>query len=191
MDIFSLILISIALAMDCFAISIICGILSKGKSRTNILRISVLFGLFQAMMPFIGWLGTKSLAEYIQSFDHWVAFGLLCTLGVRMILESLSPESHKEFDPERLVTQLSLAVATSIDALAVGISFACTGYRTAGSLIIPLVLIGTVSFIAGIAGNLLGRRFGNTIKRRFRPELLGGVILIAIGIKILFEHLSA
>ena len=106
-----------------------------------------------------------------------------------MIKESFEPEKEHNFRPERLRTQLMLAVATSIDALAVGISFVCTGYGSLSELMLPLVIIGFMSFGFGIAGNLLGIGFGRVIARRVKPELIGGVILILIGVKVLFEHL--
>ena len=191
MDILSIVFLSFALAMDCFAISIVSGILLHRQKWRIILKISFLFGLFQAIMPFIGWLCTNYFAGYIETLDHWIAFVLLAIIGIRMILESTHPEKQQTFNPEHTGTQLSLAIATSIDALAIGISFACMGYNSFTSLFVPLSLIGTVSFIAGIAGNLLGIRFGDIINRKFKPELIGGIILIVIGLRILIEHLTA
>ena len=150
--------------------------------------MSFFFGLFQAAMPFFGWLGTSIFANYIESFDHWIAFGLLAFLGIRMIKESFA-EEECSFDPSKLKTQLIMAVATSIDALAIGISFACTGFTELSQLTMPLLIIGIVSFLFSIVGYHLGRRFGKTITRRIKPELLGGVILILIGVKILITHL--
>ena len=106
-----------------------------------------------------------------------------------MILDAFNEEDEATFNPLNLGTQLTLAVATSIDALAVGISFSCSGYGTVQSLILPLAVIGLVSFIFSFAGLLLGVRFGGAVARRFKPEIIGGVILIAIGVKILLEHL--
>lgn len=140
-------------------------------------------------MPFIGWLGTKHFAQYIEAFDHWIAFGLLAFLGIRMIKESFEDDEDKHFNPTKIKTQLVLAVATSIDALAVGISFACTGYTSIGELCFPLWAIGIVSFLFGVIGNLLGIRFGSSIRKRLKPDLFGGIILIIIGVKILLSHL--
>ena len=106
-----------------------------------------------------------------------------------MIREAFEPEEEKQFNPCRLRIQFILAVATSIDALAIGISFACMGYRSFSKLSVPLVIIGAVSFLFSILGTQLGSRFGKAIARRLRPELLGGIILIVIGIKILISHL--
>ena len=188
MNLFDLLLLAIALAMDCFTVSMVSGAILKEKVWKVILQISFLFGLFQAMMPLIGWLGTTYVQQYIEAYDHWIAFGLLVFIGIRMIRESFMPEEERFFNPRKLRTQLLLAVATSIDALAVGISFVCTGYQTLKSLTLPLWIIGIVSFLFSIVGNLLGIRFGK-VTHRFKPELIGGLILIGIGCKILYTHL--
>ncbi len=188
--ILDILLLSVALAMDCFTVSIVSGVILNKYRWGVILSMSFLFGLFQAAMPFIGWLGTNRFAEYIESFDHWIAFTLLAYLGIRMIKESFADEEDQKFDPSKIKTQLTMAVATSIDALAIGISFACTGYRTISQLTFPLWAIGITSFLFGIAGQHLGIHFGNAIRRRIRPELLGGIILIFIGVKILITHLT-
>ena len=189
MNFLDILLLSIALAMDCFTVSIISGVILKEKRWGVITRMSFFFGLFQAAMPFIGWLGTKHFAQYIEAFDHWIAFGLLAFLGIRMIKESFEDNEDKHFNPTKIKTQLVLAVATSIDALAVGISFACTGYTSIGELCFPLWAIDIVSFLFGVIGNLLGIRFGSSIRKRLKPDLFGGIILIIIGVKILLSHL--
>lgn len=189
MNFLDILFLAIALAMDCFAVSIVSGVLLKQRRWAVILRMSLLFGIFQALMPLIGWLLTSHFAHYIDTFDHWIAFGLLVFLGVRMMRSGDDADTAHSFRPSRLTTQISLAIATSIDALAVGISFACTGYTTLSSLTYPLVVIGIVSFLFGIIGNLLGLRFGVVISHRLRPSLVGGLILIIIGVKILLTHL--
>jgi putative Mn2+ efflux pump MntP len=154
------------------------------------IRLALLFGLFQAGMPLVGWLCTTWMAESIEAYDHWVAFGLLAFLGGRMIRDAFSDEEDAHhFDPSDWWTGIVLAVATSIDALAVGISFAVTGYATLASLLMPLVVIGLGSFLFSLLGHWLGRCFGAGIRRRLKPELLGGIILIAIGVKVLVTHL--
>lgn len=153
------------------------------------LRMAFLFGLFQAMMPLLGWLGISHFQTYMEAYDHWIAFGLLGFIGGKMIWESFGEEEDSHFDPSRLHTQLLLAVATSIDALAVGISFACTGFTMVSQLTMPLLIIGIVSFLFSIIGYHLGRCFGKAITRRMKPELFGGVILLLIGVKILLTHL--
>lgn len=196
MGILDIFLLAVALAMDCFTVSLVGGVLLGRRRCAVILRMSFLFGFFQSLMPLLGWLLTSRFSAYIEAFDHWVAFALLAFLGVRMILSGLGGEQDESprpschpCDPARLSTQLSWAVATSIDALAVGISLACTGYGDLAALAFPLCVIGAVSLAFGVAGNLLGLRFGRALSRRLRPELVGGVILIAIGLKILLSHL--
>ena len=203
MSLIDIILLAVALAMDCLTVSIVSGVITNGQwkmdngqlaARSNILQLSqlrmaFLFGLFQAMMPLIGWLGISHFQAYMEAYDHWIAFTMLGFIGGRMVWESFGPEEEQHFNPRRLRTQLLLAVATSIDALAVGISFACTGYTAVGQLTLPLIIIGVVSFLFSLIGYQLGARFGRSIARRLKPELFGGIILIGIGVKILVEHL--
>lgn len=191
MNLFDICLLAVALAMDCFAVSIVSGVILRSFFWSVALRIALLFGAFQAFMPFLGWLGTNYFSDYIQSVDHWIAFGLLAFLGGKMIKDAFTEEEEcHHFNPRCLRTQIVLSVATSIDALAVGISFACLGYREVGQLGVPLLVIGSVSFLLSVVGNALGVKFGKTIARRLKPELLGGVILLLIGIKILISHLA-
>lgn len=189
MHFIDLTLLAIALAMDCFTVSIISGVMLRRRLWPTILRMSFLFGFFQALMPLLGWLGTTRFSHYIEAYDHWIAFGLLAFLGGRMIRDSFLAEEAKTFDPIGLRSQLVLAIATSIDALAIGITFAFTGYRTITDLTLPLVIIGLASLLFSITGNLLGIRFGKRICRCVRPELIGGLILVAIGFKVLVSHL--
>ena len=184
-------MLAIALAMDCFTVSIVSGVIVRRWLWGMILRIAFFFGLFQAMMPLIGWMATSHFSEQLEFIDHWIAFGLLAFIGGKMIHESFSPEEEQQFNPKNLHTQLLLAVATSIDALAIGISFACTGYREFSQIAYPLFVIGLVSFLFSLFGYKLGVRFGKSIARKLKPELLGGIILIVIGIKILITHLMA
>ncbi|WP_018462794.1 manganese efflux pump MntP [Segatella paludivivens] len=181
--------LALALAMDCFAVSIASGIIVKKHIGKMMIRMAFLFGFFQAAMPLIGWFGVSTFTSYIENVDHWIAFGLLTFLGGRMIRESFLPEEEKKIKPRKLKTQVVLAIATSIDALAVGISFACTGFSNLRMLICPLLIIGFVSFVMSIIGVLLGVRFGKPIAKKLKPELLGGFILIFIGIKVLLSHL--
>ena len=181
--------LALALAMDCFAVSIASGIIVKKHLGKMMIRMAFLFGLFQAAMPLIGWLGVSTFTSYLENIDHWIAFGLLAFLGGRMIRESFLPEEEKKIKPRKLKTQVVLAIATSIDALAVGISFACTGFSNIKMLTCPLLIIGFVSFVMSIIGVLLGVKFGKPITKKLKPELLGGGILIFIGIKVLLSHL--
>lgn len=185
MNEFDLWLLAVALAMDCFAVSTANGIMMGEWKGKVMVQTALLFGIFQGLMPLLGWLGISTFTGYLESVDHWIAFGLLAFLGGKMIRESFLPEEERTTDPTLLKTQLILAVATSIDALAVGISFACTGYKAISQLSWPLFVIGLVSFLLSIVGSWLGIRFGEPIRKKMKPELLGGVILILIGIKIL------
>ena len=203
MGLIDIILLAVALAMDCLTVSIVSGVIMTQRDGSFvtppadvtkepslcIIRMAFLFGLFQAMMPLIGWLGISHFQAYMEAYDHWIAFAMLGFIGGRMVWESFGPEEEQHFNPRRLHTQLLLAVATSIDALAVGISFVCTGYTAIGQLTLPLIIIGAVSFLFSLIGYRLGTRFGRSIARRFKPELIGGIILIGIGVKILMEHL--
>ena len=189
MTILDILLIAVALAMDCFTVSMVSGVMTRKMFWGRNLRMAFLFGFFQAAMPFIEWIAIHYFQSSVEAYDHWIAFGLLLLIGGKMILDAFKEEDEATFNPLNLGTQLTLAVATSIDALAVGISFSCSGYGTVQSLILPLAVIGLVSFIFSIAGLLLGVRFGGAVARRFKPEIIGGVILIAIGVKILLEHL--
>ena len=182
-------LIALALAMDCFAVSVVCGVIVRRTDVPLMLRTAFFFGLFQALFPLAGWFLTSRFSAQIEAYDHWIAFAMLAFIGGKMVADSFRPAEECTLAPEKLKTQLTLAVATSIDALAVGITYACTGYDTVGALTAPLVVIGLVSFVLSIAGFLLGVRFGEAVNRKMRPELFGGLILVAIGIKILFEHL--
>ncbi len=201
MSLIDIILLAIALAMDCFTVSIVSGLTTcmdkekvvkpplslerAGGEASWLYRMAFLFGFFQAIMPLLGWLGIIHFKTYMEAYDHWIAFALLTFIGGKMIWESFGPEEEQHFNPRRLHTQLLLAVATSIDALAVGISFACTGYTVLSQLTLPLMMIGVVSFLFSIMGYHLGRHFGRTITKKMKPELIGGLILIAIGLKIL------
>ena len=177
--------------MDCFAVSVVCGVIVRKWETGLVFRLAFFFGLFQAMMPLIGWALTTRFSTYLEAVDHWVAFGMLAFIGGKMILDSFKGEEEEHMDPRQWKTQLAMAVATSIDALAVGITYACTGYNTIGSISLPLGIIGLVSFLMSLLGFGLGVRFGEVVNKKMRPELLGGIILIGIGVKILIEHLSA
>lgn len=194
MSLIDIILLAVALAMDCLTVSIVSGVIEVKSEEVKsekwwIIRMALLFGLFQAMMPLIGWLGISHFQAYMEAYDHWIAFAMLGFIGGRMVWESFGSDEEQHFNPRKLRTQLLLAIATSIDALAVGISFACTGYTAVSQLTLPLIIIGVVSFLFSLIGYRLGARFGRSIARRLKPELFGGIILIGIGVKILMEHL--
>ena len=188
-SLFDLLLLSVALAMDCFTVSIMSGVILRRPLGMAILRMAVLFGVFQAAMPLLGWLGTAHFSQYIESVDHWIAFALLAFIGGRMVKESFDDEEHQSFNPLQLRSQVLLAVATSIDALAIGISMACLGYNHVSQLTVPLLMIGVVSLLFSLLGYWLGVRFGRMIAQRLKPELIGGLVLIFIGVKVLLSHL--
>lgn len=180
-------LLAISLAMDCFTVSITSGIIMRRICWRTFFVMAFLFGLFQAVMPLIGWFAASRFSHLIEDYDHWIAFGLLALLGGRMIKESFSGEDKCCFDPTRLKVVLALSVATSIDALAIGISFAFVGMNSFSSILSPITIIGFASFVLSLAGSLIGVFFGKRFNMRM--ELWGGLILILIGIKILIEHL--
>ena len=182
-------LLAISLAMDCFTVSITGGIIIRSICWRTCLTMAFFFGLFQALMPLIGWYGASHFSHLIGQFDHWIAFALLAFLGIRMIKEGLTNDEKCCFDPHKLKVILTLAVATSIDALAVGISFAFVGMNTFMDILQPILIIGFVSFLLSIVGHLFGVSFGKLVQKLY-PEVLAGIILIGIGIKILIEHLS-
>lgn len=183
-------LLAVGLAMDCFAVSIASGIILKRVRLRPMLVMAISFGFFQALMPLGGWIGASFFSHLIESIDHWMAFSILAFLGGRMIVESFKDEDCKrEYDPTSLKVVLALAVATSIDALAVGVSFAFLGIRQFSAILSPIGIIGFVSFALSMVGLMFGIRFGCGIARRLRAELLGGIILVIIGTKILIEHL--
>ena len=187
---FEIWLIAIGLAMDCFAVSIASGIILKRIQWRPILIMAFFFGLFQALMPLIGWLCANTFSHLIENVDHWIAFGILSFLGGRMIIESFKHEDdRKELNPTSLKVVLTLAIATSIDALAVGISFAFMGIKDLTGILSSISVIGVVSFALSVIGLLLGIKCHCSQARKLHTELWGGIILVLIGIKILVEHI--
>lgn len=183
-------LLAVGLAMDCFAVSIASGILLKRTRLRPMLMMAICFGFFQGLMPLLGWIGASFFSHLIENIDHWIAFAILLFLGGRMVLESFKDEGCKqEFDPTKLKVVLALAVATSIDALVVGVSFAFLGIKNCADILPPIYIIGFVSFVLSMIGLMFGIRFGCGIARKLQAELWGGIILIIIGTKILIEHL--
>ena len=184
-------ILAVALAMDCFSVSLAAALVSRRWQWRPMLLMAFFFGLFQALMPLIGWAVTAQFQQYIEAYDHWIAFGLLAWLGVNMMLESRRDESNRKFDFTKLGTILLMAIATSIDALAVGVSFACVGMQSLPQLAMPIVTIGVVSSVMSLLAFGLGIYGGRKVAGRLHPEVLGGLILIGIGVKILIEHLTA
>jgi putative Mn2+ efflux pump MntP len=181
----SILLIALGLSADCFAVALGGSISMKTLSRLQVFRASIAFGLFQALMPVLGWLAGRTIVELIADYDHWVAFILLALIGGRMLWESFrSRDGHtKDADITKGLPLLILSVATSIDALAVGLTFSFLEVNvTMASL-----TIGIVAFLATIIGFLVGRKAGELIGRR--AVFVGGVILIGIGLRILITHI--
>lgn len=183
------ILLSIALALDCFTVSVTLGAIKRRIEYKTMLSSSILFGLFQAAMPLAGWFLMSLFSDTVQKFDHWIAFGLLLFIGGKMIIENLphrnSTKEEQQSKPVSIGLILALAVATSIDALAIGPTLSCTGYKTLPSLVTPLTIIAAGSFILSVIGNCIGGLIGSHIKFKFEP--IGGIVLISIGIKILLS----
>jgi len=185
LDFISILIIALGLSADCFAVALGGGFSIKKISVNQVLRISFSFGIFQAIMPAIGWLVGNSFAELIESFDHWIAFGLLVFIGGRMLWEFLHPEKEakKDVDITRGIRLLILSIATSIDSLAAGLSFAFLEVN----IVMAIATIGIVAFIITAIGFITGRKAGNLFGRW--ADLAGGVILIGIGLRILITHL--
>lgn len=182
LDIF---LIGVALSMDAFAVSVCKGLSVKKAGVKHVLTVGVYFGGFQALMPLLGFLLGYKFESFITNIDHWIAFVLLAIIGGNMIREALGKdEDDKENDDFSFRAMLPLAVATSIDALAVGISFAFLGV----DIVTAALLIGATTFVLSGAGIFVGNIFGS--KYKSKAELAGGIVLILIGAKILLEHLG-
>lgn len=184
MDTLTLLGIAIALAMDAFAVALTAGMVLPRLTGRHLFRFGFHFGLFQALMPVLGWLAGITVREQIESFDHWLAFTLLTLVGGKMLWEAWQgdEDNPREGDPTRGLSLLMLSIATSIDALAVGLSLAVLGV----TIWTPALVIGITAAILTICGMLLGRKVGQ--RWGTRVEILGGLILIGIGIKILLEH---
>ena len=189
MDPLSLLALAVGFAMDAFAVSISIGLAVPKVTLGRLLRPALLFGGFQAAMPIIGWLAGQTIArfEWVAAYDHWIAFALLAGLGAKMIYEArfLPDEPTPDGDPTVSFTLVVLAIATSIDALAGGMSLALLRV----TILMPALVIGAVAGIFTMAGVYMGRRVGHHLGSRV--EVIGGLALIAIGTRILIEHLMA
>ena len=185
MPITTLFLLALGVSADAFAVAVGHGAAARRLARYEALRMGLFFGAFQAIMPAIGWFIGHQFQELIFAYDHWVAFGLLCAIGGKMIYDDLKPE-HEEGNSESRINYghlLTLAIATSIDALAVGV-----GLLFLPSISAPALTIGAVTFTLSIAGVRLGHRYRSLASSR--SKMVGGVILILIGAKILADHLG-
>ncbi|HNX06273.1 MAG TPA: manganese efflux pump MntP family protein [Bacteroidales bacterium] len=184
MNITEIILIALGLAMDCFAVSISCSLGKNNISRLLALKIAFFFGLFQGLMPVAGWLLGLSFKDMMSDFDHWISFGLLSIIGIKMIVEAFKKEEDCALNIRKTMVLISLSVATSIDAMVVGISFALLKLN----LFLTLGIIGIVTFFVSLAGIYIGKKF--TFINAKKAEIIGGLVLVGIGTKILIEHLN-
>ena len=186
MSLLEILLIAIGLSMDAFAVAVCIGLTMSKVTVKKSLIIGLYFGVFQAVMPIIGYMLAARLADKIAAFDHWIAFTLLCFIGGKMIIESFKKEDRCETEEKSLgfTEMLPLAVATSIDALIVGVSFAFLKV----SIVPTAISIGIITLVLSMVGVKIGNIFGERFKSN--AELLGGIILILIGFKVLFEHLG-
>ena len=185
MDAITLTGLALALAMDAFAVALGTGAVLSRLTGRHLFRLGFHFGLFQALMPVIGWLAGLTIIQWVEAWDHWIAFSLLAIIGGRMVYEAFSDEEKaNDRDPTKGLSLVLLSIATSIDALAVGFSLSVIGV----SIWMPALVIGLVAGVLTIVGMLLGGRIGD--RWGSRVEIFGGLVLIAIGIKILIEHLS-
>lgn len=184
MEFFTVVFIALALAMDAFAVSIASGAAYRQLHIKHTLRIAVFFGGFQAFMLLLGALAGLSFRDYIENYDHWVAFSILAIVGGKMIYESFKiTEAEKVYSPSNILVLLMLSVATSIDALAVGITLSIV----VTSIVVAVIVIGLVTFMLSYVGVFIGKRLGHFFENKI--EAVGGLVLIGLGIKILIQHL--
>lgn len=186
MHFFEVFLIALSMAMDAFAVCLGAGTSAQTSGPRPTFRLSFHFGLFQFIMPVIGWLAGTTIVHYIADYDHWVAFGLLAFVGMRMIRSGFDGgnEAHRN-DPSRGWTLVLLSIAVSIDALAIGLSLALIGVTIWYPAVVIGMVTGLVSWLGLRLGNVLGGKFGK------RMEIAGGIVLISIGVRIVVSHLLA
>jgi manganese efflux pump family protein len=186
MSLITIVLLALALAMDAFAVSLSTGVTMCRMHLRKALRMAAFFGVFQAIMPIAGWSVGSFAADLIKSFDHWIAFGLLSIIGGKMIYEALRSKDtagEEKKDPHNIYLLLTLSFATSIDAAAVGISLSFLNV----AIIQPSIIIGIITFFVSLLGTQIGCKVGDLFGSKI--EVLGGLVLIGIGVKILIQHL--
>ena len=184
MGLFEIVVIGLGLAMDAFAVSVCKGLSMKRLDWKKATIIALYFGIFQALMPALGYSLGSTFSSLVVQVDHWIAFILLVIIGGNMIKDSKDDEAEKKNDNVDVKTMLLLAIATSIDALAVGVTFAFFEVK----LLLAISIIGLITFVLSILGVIIGNKFGDKFQNS--AELAGGIILIIIGLKILIEHLG-
>ena len=185
MSFLSILLIALSMAMDAFAVSLGAGV-KIGPGPRPVFRIAFHFGLFQALMPVIGWLFGNTIEPYLKHYDHWVAFGLLVFVGIRMIRSGLGHESEDtQKDPSRGWTMVLLSIAVSIDALAIGLSLGLLGITIWTPALVIGLVTGGLSLVGLRVGNGFGQKYGKPV------EVLGGLVLLGIGLRIVLSHMVA
>lgn len=191
MNVFFVLGIALCLSADAFTVAVTNSTVSKEMPVKYGVRMAAFFGAFQFMMPIFGWAAGIKFSQYITAVDHWIAFALLTYVGGKMIMDSLSlfkkdgdSYSKEKTDYKSVSVLLLLSIATSIDALAIGLTFAVI--KT--DIFLPALIIGAVAFIISLMGFFIGKKIGENIK--IKPDIIGGIVLIGIGIKILIEHLG-
>ena len=186
MPFYEVMLIAASMAMDAVAVCLVAGSLGQANSPRPVFRLSFHFGLFQFIMPVLGWLAGRSLEPLIRNYDHWVAFGLLAFVGLHMIYAALQGEETQRKDPSRGWTLVFLSVAVSLDALAVGLSLGVLGI----SVWYPALIIGLVTGVLSLAALRIGRDFVSRWGARgyTAAEVIGGIVLLGLGVRILFSH---
>ncbi|MFH2102203.1 MAG: manganese efflux pump MntP family protein [Chloroflexota bacterium] len=186
MKFFEVLLISVSMAMDAFAVCLGAGTSGRVSSPRPTFRLAFHFGLFQFIMPIIGWFAGRTIVQWIAGYDHWVAFGLLAFVGVRMIRSGLGPNREEQKpDPSRGWTLVMLSIAVSIDALAIGLSLALLQVTIWYPAVMIGLVTGLIAFIGLRLGSAVGRKFGQQM------EIFGGILLIAIGVRIVLNHMLA
>lgn len=184
-QIITFLFVGIGLSFDSFAVSVSCGLAQKDIRFQNACIIAASMAFFQALFPVIGWFIGVTLKDLIAALDHWIAFGLLCIVGVKMVAEGIKNDGKLcPFNPFRPMVLICLSIATSIDALVVGLSYGLLNTR----ILIPVLLIGIITFVASMLGILFGKKIPS--RRSRQSIILGGIILIAIGTRILIQHLT-
>lgn len=184
MNILELSMIGIGLGMDAFAVSICKGLSIKKMNWKKAIIIALYFGFFQGFMPLIGFFLGTGFKEQIKNIDHWIAFGLLLIIGAQMIINSFKDESENNNNKVDFKTMIVLAIATSIDALAIGVTFAFLQVN----ILLGIIIIGVITFLLSMIGVKLGNIFGDKYEKK--SQIVGGAILILMGLKILLEHLE-
>lgn len=183
MGVIEIVLIGLGLSFDTFAVSVSTGLLKNSIRFWQGVRVAVVLAFFQALMPLLGWFGGTQVASYISEIDHWIAFGLLSVVGIKMIIEAFKAEEDKKNNSLSFRVLVLMGIATSMDALVVGVSLAFFEIRILQSI----VIIGFITFLAAMIGMLIGK--SSNKKSGKKIEIVGGVLLIGIGLKILMEHI--